>query len=386
MGIRAAVLAVAILATGGMCVAQDQPAAGKTTSQVARVVGVVKSSQPGSLTMTSDTGGEVTVTLTATTKLLRVEPGQTDLKNATPIQASDIQPGDRILVRAPSANDPHSMTALAVIVMKQADVSSKQQHDREDWQKRGESGLVTAVSAPNVTISTGGLSASRSITVTTTPATVVRRYSEGSVKYDDAKPSSLDQVKVGDQLRAKGERSADGTQLTAEEIVYGSFRNIAGPVTAVDSASGTLTVQDGIEKTAVIVKVSASSQIKKLPPEMAQRIAMRLKAAGAGSGDKPAQPAPANQASSPERPSGPPDFQRFLNRIPNSQLADLQKGDVVMIVSTPGDGMNPVTAITLLVGVEPILSAAPSRAASMLLSAWTLGTPGGGGGEGDVGP
>src|SRR5262249_16783549 len=103
VGIRAAVLAVAILATGAMSVSQAQPAAGKPPSQVARVVGLVKSSQPGSLTMTSDTGGEVSVTLSATTKLLRVEPGQTDLKNATPIQASDIQPGDRILVRAPSA-------------------------------------------------------------------------------------------------------------------------------------------------------------------------------------------------------------------------------------------------------------------------------------------
>ena len=77
------------------------------------------------------------------------------------------------------------------------------------------------------------------------------------------------------------------------------------------------------------------------------------------------------------------DFERFLARLPNSTVSDLQKGDAVMIVSTPGEGTAPVTAITLLAGVEPILTAAPSRNASAILSPWTLS---GGGGEGEAGP
>ena len=66
----------------------------------------------------------------------------------------------------------------------------------------------------------------------------------------------------------------------------------------------------------------------------------------------------------------------MLSRLPNSTLADLQKGDAVIIVSTEGGDSNAVTAITLLAGVEAILTAAPSKSASSLLSPWSLGAPG----------
>jgi len=75
--------------------------------------------------------------------------------------------------------------------------------------------------------------------------------------------------------------------------------------------------------------------------------------------------------------NGPPDLQRMLSRLPNSTLADLQKGDAVMIVSTEGGNSDAVTAITLLAGVEAILTAAPNRSASTLLSPWSLGAPNG---------
>jgi len=148
----------------------------------------------------------------------------------------------------------------------------------------------------------------------------------------------------------------------------------------------------------VVVKISSDSQMKKLPAEMAQRIAMRLKsAAGGGNGDqsgggqgpgtgnaqgsapsagaaRPGHDSPAGHAPG---ANGPPDFQRMLSRLPNSTLADLQKGDAVMIVSTEGGDSGVVTAITLLAGVEAILTAAPNRSASSLLSPWSLGAPGG---------
>jgi hypothetical protein len=48
-----------------------------------------------------------------------------------------------------------------------------------------------------------------------------------------------------------------------------------------------------------------------------------------------------------------------------------------MIVSTPGTGGAEVSAITLLSGVDPIITASPSNAAA-LLSGWNLnGAPGG---------
>lgn len=386
------IASITVLSLIGISRAQAKPA-GPGSAQVARAVGTIKTIQADSITVVPDSGGEINGTLTGSTKILRVPPGEKDLKNATLLTAQDLQPGDRVLVRGSASADGHFIAALAVIVMKQGDLSAQRQREREDWQKRGVGGLVSAVDlvSGTITISSGGFGATHTIAVHTAKNTILRRYAPNSVKFDDAKPAPLDQIKPGDQLRARGTRSPDGSELAAEEIVSGWFRNIAGTISAIDTASNTLTVQDTIGKTAVVVKVSADSQLKKLPPEFAQRIAMRLKASAGGNGDHGTGTQasmmggtpPSAGSSMPRRPgamqngngNGPPDLQRLLSRLPNSSLADLQKGDAVMIVSTQGGSAETATAITLLSGVEPILTAAPSRSASMILSPWSLGAP-----------
>jgi len=75
--------------------------------------------------------------------------------------------------------------------------------------------------------------------------------------------------------------------------------------------------------------------------------------------------------------NGPPDLQRMLSRLPAIKLADLQKGDAVVILATAGANADAATAIKLVAGVEAILTAAPNRSASTLLSPWSLGAPGG---------
>jgi hypothetical protein len=76
------------------------------------------------------------------------------------------------------------------------------------------------------------------------------------------------------------------------------------------------------------------------------------------------------------------DFQQMISRLPAVALADLQKDEAVMIVSTPGSSGTEVTAITMLSGVEPILTASPNgMSAAALLSGWNLSAPGG-----DAGP
>ena len=393
--------AIVVLGLSCHTYAQSQGAQTSANAQVVRTIGTIKSTQADSLTLTPDSGGEVTAKLSSSTKILRVPPGEKDLKNATPLQAQDLRPGDRVLVRGQASADGHSMTALAVVVMKQADVSARQQRDREEWQKHGVGGLVTAAdpAAGTITISSAGLSGNHNIVVRTTKTTTARRYAPDSVKFDDARPAALDQIKPGDQLRARGSRNADGNEITAEEIVFGSFRNIAGTVTSVDAASNSMTVQDLIGKGSVVVKVTPDSQIKKLPSEMARRIAVRLKGGagdesgqGASRGQRPVPPATNAPGGSPpssgapgmqgQEANGPPDLQRFLGRTPNSTLADLRNGDAVMIVSTQSTDPGTVTAITVLAGVEPILAASPNRGA-MMLSPWTLG---GAGGEGESAP
>ncbi len=397
MGLRlrrwfAAISCAAILPFGLYWSASAQTSAppASTDAQVTRAVGTIKSTQADSLTLTPDSGGELTAKLSGSTKILRVPPGEKDLKNATPLHAQDLQPGDRVLVRGQARADSHSITALSVIVMKQADVSAQHLHEREDWQKRGVGGLVTAAdpAARTITISSAGLAGNHEIVIRTSNSTTARRYAPDSVKFDDARPAGLDQIKPGDQLRARG------------EIVFGSFRNVAGTVTLIDSTSNSLTVQDAISKQPVVVKLTADSQIKKLSPEMAQRIALRLKggtgeasAQGAVPGRSPVAPTGNLSGSGrqfsresggvqEQAANGPPDLQRFLGRMPNRAMSDLQKGDAVMIVSTQSADSGVVTAITVLSGVAPILTASPNRGA-MMLSPWTLG---GAGGEGEATP
>ena len=397
------------LAGPGYVCAQGKPAVSSGGAQVAKAVGTIKSIQADSITVAAESGGEgdIIAKLTGSTKILRVPPGEKDLKNATALQPQDLQTGDRVLVRGQASTDGDGHTivinALAVIVMKQADVAAKQQHDRDDWQKRGVGGLVTNVDTATgaITISSSGIGANRSIAVHITKDTILRRYASGSVKFDDAKPAPVDHIKAGDQLRARGTRNPDGSEVSAEEIVSGAFRNIAGTIKAIDPASNTMTVQDAISKSAVVVKVSPDSQMKKLPAEMAQRIAMRLKSTAGTNGDQPgangqsmkdqsmkdqggapgagrsrtSKSAESQAASGPgggQSGNGPPDLQRMLSRLPNSTLADLQKGDAVMIVSTEGTDSGAVTAITLLAGVDAILTASPNQSASTLLSPWSL--------------
>jgi hypothetical protein len=318
--------------------------------------------------------------------MVRVAPGKRDLKDAAPIQLQDVQVGDRIFARGPWTDGGKSVAASSIVLMKESDLAANQEHDREDWQKRGVGGLVSKVDAGNgiVVLAAPVFGDTKPITIHVLKNTVFRRYSPDSVKFDDARAGTLDQINAGDQLRGRGVRSSDGAELAAEEIVSGAFLNIAGAVISSDAGNNTVSVMDLATRKPLSLRINADSQLRKLPPMVAQRIALRLRGessdgppaasvSGGGSAAKPSQTMPNGDAGK-SRPGGPPDFQQMLKRMPAVTLADLQKGDAVMIVATPGTTDTQPTAITLLSGVEPILSASPnSSRAAMLLSPWNLG-------------
>jgi hypothetical protein len=376
----------AALALANPLLAQETAASQSSARAVAKNVGVVKSINGNTLVLKSDAGPEVTVTVADGARLLRLAPGQTDLKSAATITLADLQVGDRMLVRG-RAGDNGAIAASTIVLMKQADVAQKQQHDREDWQKRGAGGIVSAIdsAAGSFTVS---VTPTLSVVVKTTKDTSFLRYAPSSVKFSEAQKGTIDQIKTGDQLRARGARSADGKELTAEEVISGTFRNIAGTISSIDAANNAITVKDLLAKKSVVIRFNSDSQLRKLSPQMAQRLAFFLKggaqAAQGGppaGGQTPASAAPAGTSQAP-RPGGAPDFQQMLSRIPAVTLADLQKEDAVMVVATQGTTGNEVTAITLLGGVEPILTASPNgMSAAALFSGWNLGAPGG-----DAGP
>jgi hypothetical protein len=361
---------------------QESTATGAAT----RRIGAVKAVNGTVITLSPDSGSDLNVTVQPATRIVRIAPGEKDLKNATPIQLQDVQVGDRVLVGGKVSDDKASLVASSVVVMKRSDLEARHEQDLQDWQKRGMDGPVKTVDAPagTLTISARG----KDVVLHTSRNTVIRRYAPDSVKFDDAKASTLEEIHPGDQVRARGDRSADGAALTADEIVSGTFRNFAGTVISVDASSSTLSVHDLLSKKNLVIKITSDSQLRRLPPEMAQMMAKRLKGASAAALSGGSSPSGATASDQNGRSAGPPgengagaraggapDLQRIINRVPAGSLADLHKGDAVVILSTEGTASGPSTAIELVSGVEPILQAAPNAGQAMMLAPWSLGAP-----------
>jgi hypothetical protein len=369
-----ALLVAGILVAGlaGSLVASAQ------TPAASRFLGTITGISGTALSVKTDAGDVRQVDVPAAASIKRIAPGQKDLSTAETIQFSDLASGDRVLVRL----DPDSQTqASQIIAIKQADVAQKQEKDREDWQRRGVGGLVKSVDsgAGVIVLTTGSGTTAKTISVNTSKATILKRYAPASVSFDTAVTAPITAIQAGDQLRARGEKNADGTQIVAEEVISGTFRNISGTVTSLDPATSTLVVKDLSSKKQVTIHITPAVQMRKLPDMMARALAARLNGASggggygggrsggvqAGNGGGAAAGGGSGQRGGAQ---GGGDPQQFLNRAPVIQLADLKKGDAVMLVST--DGATEVTAITLLAGVEPLLEA--PAASQSLLNNWSM--------------
>jgi hypothetical protein len=404
-------LSSAMAAVGAMSATPSQAQTSDAApAAIAKRIGAIKTINGNTIMLAPEGAAEIAVTVEPNARILRLVPGEKDLKSATPLSLQDLQVGDNVRVRGHASEDGKSIRALEVVVITHSAVAAVSDQIRQDWQKRGIVGPVSATdpAAGTVTIAAGN----KAVVIRTSRSTVIRRYAPDSAKPEDAKLSTLQEVRVGDQLRARGNRSADGGELAAEEVFTGNFPYVAGLIKSVDASAGTVSVQDVLTKKTVQLKINADSQLHKIPAEMAQRFAMRIKAtlppgapgAAANSSSGSSSSAAANgsggnghAASSGAssggaaqaggtpggvaggtRSGGAFDFQRLLDQTPALALADLHKEDAVVILATEGTPSGGSTVIKLVSGVEPILQAAPSASQIMMLTPWTLGgAPGG---------
>jgi len=370
-----------------------------SSPQAARAIGVVTQIQPGNLTLRTDAGPEVQVQLPEGVTVLRVPPGAKDLKTAVKITVGEISPSDRVLVRGQFSEGQKSLQATSVVVMTRSDLASAHEAEVQDWQRRGMGGVVKAVdpqkkeitiAVPNTPPTPGN--PTRPVIVTLAPNPVLLRYAPDSVKFSDAKPSTFEALKVGDQVRALGAKSEDGSRFTAEKLVSGTFRNIGATVISVDAPGGTVAVKDLASGEPLVVHTTADSKMHQLPPFMAEMIARFNSGAqtteaaaggpprGAGPGGN-GGPGGAGGAGGPGgmQRGGPRDFQQMLDRMPALTLSELKPGQPLIVVSTEGAKPSEVTAIAILTGVEPILAARPKGSSEMILGPWNMSM---GGGEG----
>jgi len=317
--------------------------------------------------------GAVDVALSDKTEYKRVSPEKPSLATAVASNFSDIGIGDKVIVTGILATDKKSIPAKSVYLMTKSDIVQKQSKDQERWKTRGISGQVTAINpqTKEITVSSRGLMGETKTLLTTKENAVFRRYAQDSVSYNEAKTSSLDEIKVGDSIRALGDKSADGASFKAEEIISGSFQTVGGTITAIDTAKNEITIENIQTKKPVTIVIGQNSVLKQFPAEMAQRFAAFQNGGGGmqpPSGVRPPNQ-PANQTGGQTAPNGVRPggggmrgggggIDEMLERFPTIKLADLKVGSMIAFSSSKGTNQARVTAIKLLSGVEPFLKMA----------------------------
>ena len=345
------------------------------TQGVVSVIGEVKAidNTSNQMVVRADNGVLFTVTLSDKTQYLRVAPGETSLAKATKIGLADVGGGDRVLARGRGAADQKTVPALQVVVMSKADLAKKQEQERAEWRRRGVSGIVASLNASTqeITVSSRTLAgAPQAVIIPVTEKVMMRRYPPDTIpKYSDAKPSKFDEVKVGDQLRALGDKTADGTHLTAEEVVFGTFKIAGGTVTAIDATTNQIKINDLQTKKPLTIILKPESVLRRFPEG-----GMFGGGGGPGAGNgAPGQGQAQGQAQQRPQGAGPGGPQGagpgrggmnmadLLERLPIISIKDLKVGDTIIMSSLQGADPTQLTAISLVTGIEPLLAMMQAR-------------------------
>jgi hypothetical protein len=296
-----------------------------------------------------DNTDAVNVKLSPETVFKRVAPGQNDLKNAADMKMTDMAMGDRVLVSFKGG----TTEALRIVVMSATDISKRNEADSLDWTKRGISGVVASKAGNTLTLKKRGMTGEVIMTVTVDDKTGYRRYNTDSVKFADARISKLDEISVGDQLRARGVKSDDGLKVTAEDVVFGTFLTKAGTITAINPETKEVTVTEIGTNKPLTIKFTADSQIKKMPAMMGG-MPGGMGSAMAGRGGPP----PAGGAPGAAMPARAPDMAQMLEHMPAAKLDDLKAGEKIVVSSTKGAKPDEITAIMLLGNADMLIQMA----------------------------
>jgi len=351
----------------------------KQEQLIGEVTAIDASSQ---VTIKTDAGKTVSFNTGDQTAYLRIAPGEKSLSNAAKITRADVKVGDRVWIRGTGADGQATPARQVIIISKEA-LAQRDTRNQDDWRTRGINGRITAINpqTKEITIAARSRQGLDTIVINASGSSVhLFRYAPDSLRREDAQPSSFATLKVGDQLRALGDKSSDGTHFTPEEIIAGSFTRVNGTITGVDTAKGEVTIKDDQSGKSFVVAVSKNSTLHRLPADFVERMtklreeAQQRRAAGGTGAQNNGQPGEArNQRTSGNQertgsnqgenggargggPGGGRGFQQLFEGMPAITVADLKKGDGVMINGTPSaSDPSHITAITLTAGDAAIV-------------------------------
>ncbi|MBI4455239.1 MAG: hypothetical protein HY644_05000 [Acidobacteria bacterium] len=341
----------------------DTPPIGEVDITSSYVLGDVAQIDTTGKRLTATTkSGDVAILLDENTQYLRLAPGEKTLENAQVVTAAEISLGDRILARGKVAGDKKSVSARQLIVMSKVAIAQKQEREREEWRRRSIAGTITAINpaAKEITLLMRTREGPRSIVIAVGGNVVFRRYLPDSVRFTDTRPSSLNELKAGDHLRALGERVAQRTQFQPEVIVFGSFVMAGGPITSIDLTAGEMVINNIPTRKPLTVVINKDSTLRRIPPQMAAMLRQRSQAVAAAAQFGPGQERPGGAGEHARvnalRLETGEDVQETLERLPAITIADLKPEDVILVSGTAGSSPGRITAILLASGVEAVLT------------------------------
>jgi hypothetical protein len=353
---------LALLASASVLTAQTPPSADPAITSLS-VMGVVSDFKPDTrqVIVTTAAGSQVTVTLGDRTVFMRIPPGEKTKDKFVKIAPTDFAVGDSVFARGRMSEDRKNLPALEFYVMSKGDIAEKRDRERAEWKTRGIAGTISALNADakEITVDARTAEGPKPIVIAASGETKFRRYAPDSVRFSDAKSSSFAELKVGDQLRALGTKSADGARFTPDEIVTGAFQTISGAITEINAEKNEIKIKDLQNQQPVTIVVSKDSSMRRLTPEMLTALT-------------PGKPDP--NAKAPAKTSG--DLQEMFDQLPTFTLQELKPGDSIIISSTKGADPSRVTAIAVVSGAGPLLqNAQGGRATANTLGAMSLGGP-----------
>jgi hypothetical protein len=367
------------------------PASAQTPgSAPATVMGQVESVDTAARTVSVklDDGANLVASLAEAAIVVKVAPGEKSLQKAVPIEFSFLTPGDRVLIRGGARTDGRIEGALRVIVMAKTDLAARNEAEQRAWRERAVVGTVTEVDAPNgrftIKVSSTASAEAEGALITNTVTVdakraVLHRYSDTSARYEDAKPARIQDIALGDQLRLLGTRSADGSSMTADRVVFGSFVTRALAVERVDVETGVVEVKDLESNQKFTLSIVANGAIRRIPAEMGPMLAAMATGGGRPGGPRPEGAALTPGAGRPEgpggggaagRPEGRPSQRApggprggrgrtdVFDGMPTITLADLKKNDWVGAVVGRIDASGHAIAFNMLAGIEIFASRA----------------------------
>ena len=337
-----------------------------------RLVGEITAVDAAAKTVTvrSDAGETVTLSTTEQTTYTRMPPGVTDLKQGEKVAFDAVRVGDRLLAPGVSAAGG---TAARLILMARPGGGGGQNAGRRL------NGRVASVDASKnlIVVQGRGREGQEAVTVDVSSARVMR-YAPDSMRPADAVAGTLADVRAGENIRATGERSADGKSFKAEEVLTGSFARLAGTVVGFDAQRNELSVKTD-DGGSVKLSFGARSSLRRVTPEFEQTLAKQRaeaqqrreqrraerqqqggqaqgeQAQGEGGrrrrGDGQGRGEGGGRRGGFGGPGGGGGgFQQMLDGLPPVTPAELKKGDAVVVTVSPGADASRATVISLVTG------------------------------------